>query len=53
MNSKNRKTLIEIFKHPIPSNIDWKDIENLFRALGAVNSVRRFLENAGFTEANI
>lgn len=87
MNSKNRKTLIEIFKHPTPSNIDWKDIENLFRALGAeisegagsrirvklnneravfhrphpervtdkgaVNSVRRFLENAGFTEANI
>lgn len=87
MNAKNKKTLSEIFKKPIPANIDWKDIENLFRSLGAeisegagsrirvklngeravfhrphperttdkgaVNSVRRFLENAGISEVQI
>lgn len=35
LNSKNKKTLEAIFKKPIPSNIRWEDIENLFIALGA------------------
>ena len=81
MNKKQKKTLKEIFKQPIPSKIYWSDIESLLKALGAeisegkgsrvrikpnnvravfhrphpqketdkgsVNSVRRFLENAG------
>lgn len=81
MNSKNQKTLENIFKKPTPAHILWLDIENLFVSLGAiitegtgsrirvklnneravfhrphpekvtdkgaVNSVRRFLENAG------
>ena len=81
MNSKNRKTLESIFKKPVPANIMWLDVENLFVALGAtitegsgsrirvklnemravfhrphpekaidkgaVNSVKKFLENAG------
>jgi hypothetical protein len=36
MNSKNRKTLQEIFADPVSSAIPWRDIENLFLALGAV-----------------
>lgn len=81
MNAKNKKTLENIYKKPIPSDIFWTDIEDLFISLdakisegdeyrirvklnntravfhrphpekvtdkGAVNSVRRFLENAG------
>ena len=81
MNSKQQKTLKEIYKVPTQSNIKWKDIESLFKALncdisegsgsrirvqlnnvraifhrphpkpvtnkGAVESVRRFLFNAG------
>ena len=81
MNSRNHKTLEQVFKHPIPSGVLWVDVENLFIALGAeisegagsrvrvklndvravfhrphpqkttdkgaLNSVRRFLENAG------
>lgn len=35
MNQKHRKTLKAIFKQPIPSNIRWNDIENLFIHLGA------------------
>ncbi len=35
MNSKHKKIYEEIFKNPIQSNIEWKDIENLFIALGA------------------
>lgn len=34
MNKKNQKTLESIFKHPTPSNIPWKDIESLFKAIG-------------------
>lgn len=34
MNNKHKKTLALIYKHPIPSNIRWSDIESLFRALG-------------------
>ncbi len=81
MNGKNKKTLESIYKRPIPVNLEWSDIENLFIALGgeisegagsrvrvklnneravfhrphpekvtdkgAINSVKRFLENAG------
>jgi len=34
VNKKNQKTLESIFKHPAPSNIPWKDIESLFKAIG-------------------
>lgn len=80
MNSRQTKTLAQIFSKPTPSNIGWKAIESLFESLGAtitegngsrmrvklndtrasfhrshepntdkgaVNSVRKFLENAG------
>jgi hypothetical protein len=81
VNTKNKKTIENIYKRPIPNNILWADIENLFVALGAeisegagsrvriklndvravfhrphlekvtnkgaVNSVKRFLDNAG------
>jgi hypothetical protein len=36
MNSKQRKTLQDIFTEPVSSAIPWRDIENLFFALGAV-----------------
>ena len=35
MNSKNKKTLDNLYKRPIPANILWVDIENLFISLGA------------------
>ena len=35
MNSKCRKTLRNIFHDPVKTNINWKDIEVLFLALGA------------------
>jgi hypothetical protein len=35
MNSKQQKTFEAIFKHPIPSNILWSDIESFLTALGA------------------
>ena len=35
MNSKQKKTLNEIFKNPIKSSILWSDVESLFRTLGA------------------
>ena len=81
MNNKNLKTYKLIYADPIRADIDWKDVESLFSALGAtisegngsrvrvelngqravfhrphpeavtdkgaVESVRRFLENAG------
>jgi hypothetical protein len=34
MNAKNRKTLNSIFHNPVKSDLPWKDIENLFIALG-------------------
>lgn len=34
MNSKQKKTLNEIFYDPIKSSILWSDIESLFKALG-------------------
>ncbi len=35
LNNKQYKVLESIFINPIPSNILWQDIENLFRTLGA------------------
>lgn len=35
MNSRQQKICEEIFKEPVQSNIEWKDIENLLIALGA------------------
>ena len=35
MNSKQKKTLEDIFHNPVKSSILWKDIESLFKALGA------------------
>ena len=36
MNSKHRKTLEGVFSNPINGNIEWRKIEALFLALGAV-----------------
>ncbi|MCQ2583657.1 MAG: type II toxin-antitoxin system HicA family toxin [Treponema sp.] len=38
MNSKQKNTYEMIFKDPIQSNIEWRDIENLLSALGATIS---------------
>ena len=35
MNSKQKKTLSDIFHNPIKSSVLWSDIESLFKALGA------------------
>ncbi len=35
MNKKQKKTLLAIFKKPTQSNIDWKDVGALLKALGA------------------
>jgi hypothetical protein len=35
MNSKQRNTLIAIFEEPVRSDIEWREIESLFKALGA------------------
>ena len=35
MNSKQRRTLRAIFTDPVSPAIRWKDIESLFKALGA------------------
>ena len=35
MNRKHAKSLAAIFAHPTPANIHWRDIEALFKALGA------------------
>ncbi|MCL2802123.1 MAG: type II toxin-antitoxin system HicA family toxin [Treponema sp.] len=35
MNSKQRKTLKDIFHNPIKSSILWSDVESLFGACGA------------------
>ena len=51
MNKKQRSTLRKIFQKPERSDIEWKDIESLFRVLGAVISegngsrVRVYLNN--------
>jgi len=35
MNKRHRKTLDAIFDMPVRSDIAWKEIESLFKALGA------------------
>jgi len=40
MNSKHRKTLSIIFTDPINGNIEWRKIESLFLALGALRTER-------------
>lgn len=35
LNSKNRKTLELIFEEPVRADVEWKNIERLFIALGA------------------
>jgi len=35
INSKQRKTYEDIYRKPILANIEWDDIESLFKALGA------------------
>ena len=35
MNSKQRKTLARLFEKPVPTSLDWADIESLLIALGA------------------
>jgi hypothetical protein len=40
MTNRHEKILKEIFQDPIRSNINWKDIEKLFLALGARVSER-------------
>jgi hypothetical protein len=40
MNSKHRKALEAIFADPVNGNIEWRKIEALFRALGAVRTER-------------
>ena len=38
MNSKQKSVYEMIFKDPVQSNIEWRDIENLLTSLGAVIS---------------
>ena len=40
MQRKQRRTLEQIYKRPTSDNIRWKDIESLFKALGAEVSER-------------
>jgi len=35
MNSKQRKTLKDIFQNPLKSSVVWSDVESLFKACGA------------------
>ena len=35
MNSKQKKTLADIFHNPIKSSVLWSDVESLFKACGA------------------
>jgi len=43
MNSKHKQTLKIIFTNPVNGNIEWRKIEALFLALGAIRT-----ERAGF-----
>ncbi len=38
MTAKHKKVYDNIFKNPVQSDIEWRDIENLLRALGATIS---------------
>ena len=40
MNNKHRKTLNLIFTNPVNGNIEWRRIEALFLALGAIRTER-------------
>jgi len=40
MNNKHRKTLDEIFSQPVNGNMEWRRIESLFLALGAIRAER-------------
>lgn len=40
MKRKHQKTLEQIYKRPTSANIAWKDIESLFKGLGAEISER-------------
>ena len=40
MNNKHRKTLTLIFTNPVNGNIEWRKIEALFLALGAIRTER-------------
>jgi hypothetical protein len=40
MKRKHEKTLSAIFAHPVSANIQWRDIEALFKELGADISER-------------
>jgi hypothetical protein len=40
MNKHHQKTLSSIFAQPISGNIKWRDVESLFKSLGAVLSKR-------------
>jgi predicted RNA binding protein YcfA (HicA-like mRNA interferase family) len=33
-NSRQRKTLQKIFRHPTPNDVPWSDVESLFEHLG-------------------
>ncbi len=35
MNAKNRRLLEKVFARPVPPDIPWRDIERLFKAVGA------------------
>jgi hypothetical protein len=35
MNSKHKKTLLAVFAKPIPSSLEWSDIEKLLKAVDA------------------
>jgi len=35
MNKSHRKTLEDIFSHPVPVTMEWRRIESLFVSLGA------------------
>ncbi len=41
MNNRQRKTYETIFADPVNGNIEWRKIEALFIALGAVRTERR------------
>ena len=55
MNNKHRKVLDELFKIPTVATLKWRDVEMLFKSLGAkitkgaVEAARRFLTEAGVT----
>ena len=42
MNSRHKKTLTAIFRHPTPATVNWKAIETLFIAVGC-----RTIEGSG------